>query len=248
MKKSLFLSVILFVLAFTINAQNDTLYLMKAGVVVGQYNVNTEIDSVIFYTPTEVPSEPVTVTDIDGNVYETVQIDNQLWMAANLNTTKYNDGTDIPNLSVAADWTAATTGAYAYHDETTDNGAAYGALYNYYAVETAKLCPTGWHVPTDDEWAQLVNYLGGINIAGGKLKETGTTHWFEDNGATNESGFTARGSGLRLNNADFQGITRDSYSWTSTNIIYWYMSHKDSVMKTGAGLKAYGFAVRCLKD
>ena len=120
------------------------------------------------------------VTDDDGNVYHSVTIGTQVWMVENLKTTKYNDGTSIPLVTDATDWHNLLTPGYCWNnnDEATYK-ATYGALYNWYTVNTGNLCPTGWHVPGDAEWTTLTTYLGGEDVAGGKLKEVGITHWLD---------------------------------------------------------------------
>jgi uncharacterized protein (TIGR02145 family) len=141
-----------------------------------------------------------TVTDIEGNVYKTIIIGTQTWMAENLKTTKYNDGNIIPNVIDNNVWTELTTGAYCwYNNDPSKYKATYGAFYNWYTVaDSRKVCPVGWHVPSDAEWTVLTNYLGGESIAGGKMKEVGLTHWNSQNiGATNQSGFTGLPSGYR---------------------------------------------------
>jgi uncharacterized protein (TIGR02145 family) len=128
-------------------------------------------------------------------------------MAENLRTTQYNDGTPIPNVTDNDEWTDLTTGAYCNYNNTTnvDTIATFGRLYNWYAVNTAKLAPTGWHVPTDTEWTTLGSYLEKNIVL--KLKETGTTHWPDSNtDATNESGFTALPGGYRATNGPFNSI------------------------------------------
>ena len=109
--------------------------------------------------------------DIDGNVYETVQIGEQLWMAENLKVTHYNDGTEIPTGYSSSEWGNLSTGAYAVYGDNESNADPYGYLYNWYAVETGNLAPEGWHVATDDEYTALSDYLGGTSVAGGKMKE-----------------------------------------------------------------------------
>lgn len=132
------------------------------------------------------------IADADGNTYKIIKIGDQVWTAENLRTTRYNDGTEIPLVTDYTAWTNLTTPAYAWTNNDIGNKSVYGALYNWFAVKTCKLCPSGWHVPTDAEWTILENHLGGISVAGGKMKETGTEHWFAPNtDATNESGFTA---------------------------------------------------------
>ncbi|MBK9327803.1 MAG: fibrobacter succinogenes major paralogous domain-containing protein [Sphingobacteriales bacterium] len=139
---------------------------------------------------------PSTVTDIDGNVYNVVKIGNQCWMKENLKTTRYNDGSAIPTGLSNTAWEATTNGAYAIYDNNAANNTTYGKLYNWYAVNTGKLAPAGWHVPTDAEWTTLTTYLGGVRVAGGPMKAT--TLWASPNvGATNSSGFTGLPAGYR---------------------------------------------------
>ena len=114
--------------------------------------------------------EPEIVTNIEGNVYKTVTIGSQVWMSENLKTTKLNDGTDIPSVTSNTEWAELSTPGYCYYDNSWSNALIYGALYNWHTVNTGKLCPTGWHVPTDEEWTTLITYLGGDTLVGGKLK------------------------------------------------------------------------------
>lgn len=134
-------------------------------------------------------NEPMTVTDIDGNVYKTVTIGNQAWMAENLKVMRYRNGDAIPNVTGGTDWSNLSTGAYCSYDNDDNNIDTYGLLYNWYAVDDSRnLAPEGWHVPTDEEWKELEMYLGMSQSEaddtgyrgtdeGGKLKEVGTTHW-----------------------------------------------------------------------
>ena len=206
LKKVSLATFLTFVLSFSsVFAQNDTMYIMKSVAIAGQYNVNTEVNSVIFYKPTlegnntnngDIVFNPNitygSITDIDGNTYKTVTIGTQTWMAENLKVTKYNDGIAIPNVTDNTAWRELTTGALCDYGNTPSNSETYGKLYNWHAVNTGKLCPTGWHVPSDAEWTELTDYLGGTSVAGDKLKETGSTHWSNlRTGATNETGFTA---------------------------------------------------------
>jgi uncharacterized protein (TIGR02145 family) len=135
-----------------------------------------------------------TVKDIDGNIYHTVTIGTQVWMVEDLRTTHYNDGTPIPHITDTKEWENLKSGAYCWNcwlNNAESDKTVYGALYNWYAT-TDKLCPVGWHVSTDEDWEILIDYCGGWEIAGGKLKEAGTAHWESPNiGATNEFGFTA---------------------------------------------------------
>jgi len=195
-----------------------------------------------------------TMTDIDGNTYKTVTIGTQTWMAENLKVTKYNDGTAIPNVTDETAWSSLTTGAYCNYNNDPSTAATYGRLYNWYAVNTGKLCPTGWHVPTDAEWETLREYLGGYEVAGGKLKETGTTHWNSPNeGATNASGFTALPGGGRYNDGTFDYIGDNGIWWSSTEgstsyALGWYLNYNNYNLTYNNSSKVDGFSVRCVRD
>ncbi len=156
-----------------------------------------------------------TVKDIDGNVYKTVTIGTQVWMAEDLKTTKYNDGTPIPYVADDTEWKNLRSDAYCWYNNDESNKTTYGALYNWYTTNTGKLCPVGWHVSTNSDWEKLIDYGGGWEIAGGKLKEAGTTHWDAPNiGATNEFGFTALpGGGRGAENGKFSVLGRDLGYW-----------------------------------
>jgi uncharacterized protein (TIGR02145 family) len=200
-----------------------------------------------------------TMTDQDGNEYKTIVIGTQTWMAENLRTTKYRDGSAIPNITEITAWGNLTTGAYCNYNNTTsaDTIATYGRLYNWYAVtDSRNIAPEGWHVPTDAEWTTLVTYLGDFRVAGGKMKETGTTHWITPNeGATNESGFTALPSGDRegyiygtFNNMGALGIYLSS-TFDIISIQVWPML--DSWTTNVSRFVAYkdlGLTVRLVKD
>ena len=199
-------------------------------------------------TPTAPP-----ITDGSGNTYESVTIGTQTWLKKNLITTKYNDGTVIPNLSSNSAWSAATSGAWCDYDNNWFNGTTYGKLYNGFAATSSKLCPIGWHVPSYTEWNTLFTFLGGETVAGGKLKEAGTTHWKDPNTfATNSSGFTALPSGLRSSNGVFlvlgsYGNLYTSYL-SSTQVWYMQISYNTGDITKNAQVRQSGFAVRCLKD
>jgi len=198
-------------------------------------------------------SDPV--TDHDGNTYATVRIGNQVWMKENLNVTHYNDGEAITLVTDSEVWRELSTPGYCWYDNDPDNGKIYGALYNWHTVNTGKLCPTGWHVPTRDEWDLMTDLFGGRNQAGGALKATGTDYWDAPNtGATNESGFTALPAGARSRvNGEFsnQGLT--AYFWTSTyDYVYtaWprLIFHDTVDMFSSFADQKTGMSVRCVKD
>jgi uncharacterized protein (TIGR02145 family) len=196
-----------------------------------------------------------TVTDIDGNIYKTIKIGNQTWMAENLKTTKYNDGQEIPQVIGNSAWGSLTTPAYCWLKNDPSNKETYGALYNWYVVETGKLAPKGWHVPTEEDWSKLSNYLGGDSVAGGKMKEGSTSHWFSPNlGATNESGFTAIPSSTRnYDGLIFYRLGDGAYFWSSTEYddsTAWVRSMlcDSTALKSFNAYKSYGRSVRCVKD
>jgi uncharacterized protein (TIGR02145 family) len=210
-----------------------------------------------------------TVTDIDGNVYNTITLGTQVWMVENLKTTRFRDGTVIPNVTDGAPWSyssTAITPAYCDFNNTPANSNTYGRLYNLFAMKDSRgIAPAGWHVPNFAEWNTLFNYLGGAGIAGGRMKETGNTHWLYPNtGADNSSGFTALGTGDRAwastgsfcclqSRASFWSSS-SSYGLTSNsaylNVIYLNYNSASYSMTLGgiSGGQNFGFAIRCVKD
>jgi uncharacterized protein (TIGR02145 family) len=200
-------------------------------------------------------AEETTVTDIDGNVYQTVTIGTQVWMAENLKVTHYRNGDAIPNVTDGTTWAGLTTGAHCEYNNDVNNVAAYGRLYNWYAAgDSRSIAPTGWHVASDAEWQTLVDYLGGSTVAGWKMKEAGTAHWLPPNSGTNECGFSALPGGYRgSNNAVFGDLGNYACFWTSTTIsssYAWYrsISYDYSEVSHYDSRKFYGFSVRCVKD
>jgi len=282
MKNNFLLTSIFFVIfglsLSTSFAQNDSIYVMKDGIIIWEYKI-ADIDSIIFYKPV-IEEELITGTFIDSRdntEYSWVQIGEQIWMAENL---KY-----LP--SVVGPGTGSYSEAYCYvygYDGTsisaakaTENYATYGVLYNWTAAMNGAessdanpsgvqgICPDGWHLPSDAEWKQLEMYLGmsetDVNstgwrgtVEGGKLKEAGTTHWADPNaGANNESGFTALPGGDRNGNGGFSSIRGDGYWWSSTENftnLAWYRSlyYYDSNVDRNYYYKSMGFSVRCLRD
>jgi uncharacterized protein (TIGR02145 family) len=192
--------------------------------------------------------------DIDGNAYHSITIGTQTWMVENLKTTKYNDGTAIPVVTDNDAWASLTTPGYCwYNNDSVTYKDTYGALYNWYTVNTGKLAPKGWHVATDDEWATLTTYVGGESVAGGKLKEAGTTHWSSPNtGATNEIGFSALPGGYR-GNGIFTKVGSYGGWWSlnaidPTNPYFRGMSYNIAYVGRSYFNMNYGFSVRCVRD
>lgn len=214
--------------------------------------------------PTE--SREETLTDIDGNTYQTVKIGSQWWMAENLRVTRYRNGDPIPNVTDNTDWANLTTGAYCNYDNNESNVATYGRLYNWYAVDDSRsIAPAGWHVPTDEEWKELEMFLGMSRSEaddwgdrgtdeGGRLKEIGTAHWNGPNtGATNESGFSALPGGYRSYDGSFNYLGKGAYFWSSTqdnsgNAWSRGLSYDYSVVYRLNYYKQDGFSVRLIRD
>mgnify|MGYP000241754481 CR=1 FL=1 len=199
--------------------------------------------------------DEMTVTDVEGNTYKTVTIAGKTWMAESLRTTKFSDGSSIPLVAAGTAWAATTTAAYINVDNSADNAPVYGRLYNWYAVaDSRKLCPEGWHVPSNQEYIDMITALGGSSVAGGKMKETGTAHWNSPNGgASNQSGFTGRGAGY----INYQGVFKDfryiTGFWTSTQSTSSYAYHVGLLFDLAdcdnyAVDKRTGLQVRCIKD
>ncbi|MCF8299016.1 MAG: fibrobacter succinogenes major paralogous domain-containing protein [Saprospiraceae bacterium] len=197
------------------------------------------------------------VYDIDSNIYYCDTIGTQVWLIENLKTTRYNDGIAIPLVTGNTFWSNQISDGYCwyYHDKSKYKNP-YGALYNWHTVNSGKLCPTGWHVPTDAEWTILTDYLGGESIAAIKLKESGTTHWIPSNIiSTNESGFTALPGGYRDTTGQFLDIGIRGGWWTSTedssnfyNAWNCRMEYINSKVNKSDYSKKIGFSVRCIKD
>ena len=181
-----------------------------------------------------------TVVDIDGNIYKTVKIGDQIWMAENLKTTKLNDGQSILYEPDNSDWTNLRIPGYCWPNNEDLNKDEYGALYNWYAVDTEKLAPIGWHVPTYDEWEILADYLGGISVAGGRLKEIN---------------FTVSFAGQRIHDGSFNFLGEVEKYWTVTernghpgDVWYYIISRLESELARSSHQKMDGHSVRCVKD
>lgn len=197
--------------------------------------------------------DPETIKDVDGNIYHMVTIGSQVWLVENLKTTTYNNGVSIPPVTGNSAWEALAAPGYCWYGNDLSKKTSYGALYNWYAISEGNLCPTGWHVPSVTEWTTLLTHIGGYE-GGGKLKETGTTHWMTPNtGATDEIGFTALPGGYRYNNGTFYELGEQGYWWSSTllNATQAYNFHLSSAntrLGQSADDKEYGYSCRCIKD
>lgn len=205
------------------------------------------------------PAPALTVTDIDGNSYPVVTIGSQTWMAENLRTTRYRDGDTILNVTDNDAWGGLTIGAWSHYENNPVNDSIYGKLYNWYAAANPNICPQGWHVPTDDEWGQLINHVGGYGLGGGRMKTTGAIEegsglWHAPNtGATNESGFSGVPGGLRTSGGTFAYLGEIGFFWSASESFSntgWFRAlvFDDDVVVRNDYFKRYGFCVRCLRD
>lgn len=278
MKKTLlFLS--LFTALYASSQTQDTLYVWKAGQLVIKQSIKpADMDSITFKRPLVNPNginiAGPNVTDIDGNVYQSVSNCGLTFTKQNLNVSKYSDGTPIPQVQDPSAWANLTTGAWCYHSNNTANGPVYGKLYNWYAVMgiydsvslvnpalRKKLAPTGWHIPSDNEWTQVTTCLGGELLAGGKMKATGTLEsntglWSHPNSdATNESGFTGLPAGYRWNDGTFQVTEIIGQWWSSTeyfflpsDAIFRGLYFSLAYVSNGPVDKTSGLSVRCIKN
>lgn len=194
-----------------------------------------------------------TVTDQDGNIYKTIEIGNQTWMAENLRTTKYRNGDPIEIVTDRFKWEKLTTGSYCWQNNDITYKNNFGALYNWYAVNDSRnIAPVGWHVPSDEEWKTLIDYLGGDNIAGAKMKENGQALWNNTNtDVTNESGFTAVPSGYRLGRFDHLGYSCSFWSSIQGDgSVAWQYVLASNIKSCNQGCYPmyYGFSIRCVKN
>lgn len=259
-KTALFITILFFIngLCFA-----QTMEIHSSGEV-GVYNL-ADIDSLIIDISEDTTG---TVTDIDNNVYKTIKIGDQWWMAENLRVTHYRNGESIPNVTDSLTWAMWTlsTDAYCNYDNDTSYVGPYGRLYNCNAViDSRNIGPEGWHVPTDEEWKQLEMYLGMSQSQvdstgyrgtdeGGKLKEVGSTHWNSpNNGATNSSSFTALPGGFRNGHTGrFYSIGNYGFWWSATEsgtrAWYRYLHYDHSDVHRNDNYKRYGYSVRLVRD
>lgn len=205
---------------------------------------------------TDNPTNEGPPTDNDGNVYSTVQIGDQEWMAENLKTTTYNNGTSIELVENDADWLNYTTGAYCWYDnDQAQYAETYGALYNWYALNTGNLCPDGWHVPTDEEWTALEDYIASDGHSGSEGAALKATYgWYNNGNGTDDYGFTALPGGARGGYGAFVNIGKYGGWWSATESSTYYAwsrylgYNSSAVSRNSGGRLVDGFSVRCVKD
>lgn len=205
---------------------------------------------------------PTTVSDTDGNSYQTVAICNQIWMKSNLNVIHYRNGDIIPQVTDPIQWARLTTGAWCYYQNITANGTYFGKLYNWYAVNDSRgIAPSGWHIPSENEALSMINCLGGWQIAGGKMKSTANATWAYPNlGANNSSGFNAVTGGVLDSTMPTSSNPSSSFStsgftanwWTTTNdgtySVCFTNNYNLTTCYTFGTSPRSGFSVRCIKD
>lgn len=199
-----------------------------------------------------------TLTDIDGNIYTTTKIGTQVWMAENLKTTRYNNGTQLYHCPDEAEWSNLLTPGYSWYDNDPDYHNSFGCLYNWFVINESNVCPVGWHVPDDNDWTTLTNYLGGLTEAGIKLKSTSNSYWSTVPVLipADHTNFMARGGGVRNSNGTFSALRKNGYWWTSTERLTggaWAafgrgMAHNSDAVINGYYDKNSGFSIRCIKD
>jgi uncharacterized protein (TIGR02145 family) len=233
----------------------DTPYFVRAW---ATNSAGTAYGNILSFTTLQVP--PDTVTDIDGNVYHKITIGTQVWLVENLRTTHYRNGDPIPNVTDGDLWKTLTTGAYCIYDNFPVNAMTYGLFYNWFAVtDNRNICPAGWHVPSNAEWSTLSDFLGGKDVAGGKMKSTGTIEqgnglWYNPNtGATNSSGFTALPAGYRINYGNYYSIGNVAYFWsssdtTSANAWNYVLDANNEKLTRIYNFQTNGFSIRCCKN
>jgi len=203
----------------------------------------------------EKDSAPSVVTDIDGNIYQTVEIGDQVWMAGNLKTTRFSDGTEIRLISKNQDWLKSHEPAFSwYNNDSSLFRDPYGALYNGYTATDERICPVGWHVPSAAEIKQLISALGDSLTAGGRLKTEGLAQWhYPNTGADNSSGFTALPAGLRYFEGTFSSLSYFTAFWTTTEAdssacYFLGLSYLDALASLTQRQKKNGFSIRCVRD
>lgn len=195
------------------------------------------------------------VEDVDGNVYQTVKIGDQVWMAENLKVTKYRNGNPIFHIADAAKWAKTNDGAYCIYNNDSTLANTYGNLYNWYALNDSRnIAPEGWHIPTHKEIAELIRFLEGDTTAARKLKISGPEHWLNYNFSSNETKFSAKPGGYRFGgDGGFHTAGSNGYWWTTTQsfeMFAWsprlYEGFAD--VNRESYYMNYGMAVRCIKD
>jgi len=256
----------------SLNAQDTLLIYQTGGSIIRKAIL--DIDSITFYAAV-LPTDTTVVADIDGNIYKTVVIGEQTWMAENLRVTTFNDGTEIPLITNASEWYQLRTPAYCYYsNDSAGYHGLYGPLYNWYSVNTGQLCPAGWHIPTDEEWTIMQDFLiaNGYNFDGAttgnniskSLADTIFWTYSSVEGAVgntdypafrNKSGFSALPGGYRNEGGTFIRTLLRGYWWSSTQYIddpesSWYreLRYDTTYVFVNIAKQWMGFSVRCIED
>jgi uncharacterized protein (TIGR02145 family) len=205
-------------------------------------------------TPTPFIPCPDSIVDIDGNVYEVIDVDGTCWTTSNLTVSRFSNGDSIPTETLGENWIQLTTSAQCFYENDSANLNIYGRLYNGYAASDSRgVCPTGWAVPHDSDWVNMANYLGGESIAGDKLKTLDL--WYgPGTPATDEIGFSAKPGGDRIiqGNGSFGSLTSMGNWWTLTEegsevLKNRYITYANSFVLAANNSKKLGFSIRCIR-
>lgn len=242
--KRILLPTLVFALFFTLSCENDEPELddnTLNGRTTAVFNSNKKYGKVI---------------DVDGNLYKTIVIGTQTWMAENLRTTSYRNGEIIYKAVENTEWSNLTNAAYCNYNNTNnlDTIATYGRLYNWFAAADERgIAPKGWRIPTIADWDILIEYLGGDTIAGNKMKEAGNLHWDSPNGSDNSSGFTALPGGRRYKSNNSNDIGYYSIFWAipsynESAAPFLYLFSWNSIFYRGLNYKVNGYSIRCIKE
>lgn len=249
--------------ATIISGQGTTSIIVTFGIYYGNVSVRAQNScGNSEYKNLEITVNPIVIADADGNIYNTITIGNQVWLNENLKTTKYNDGSNIPLVSNNQYWEELYTPGFCWYNNDEVNKDTYGALYNWYTVNTGKICPLGWHVPSNDEWKTLEIFLGMSQIQADSVGWRGTDQgtqlknnsgWYSGGNGTNTSGFTALPSGYRVYNGAFDCMGTHGFWWMTSDynpVSSWARSiayDSQKVRSLDVGIR-YGQSVRCIKD
>ncbi len=273
MDKIYFYFFMVFIFFYTISVNGQEKVVVQGAITLGNDETGTPAEGTIRWTGNDFEgwtgSKWISLTkgpcgglyfvlDVDANRYRIVSIDNQCWMADNLRVVNFNDGTPIQKLEADTSWTTVTDPAYCWPEDMGSNANPFGALYNWHTVDPASngnknVCPIGWHVPSQQEQLDLVNFLGGESVAGNPLKETGNVHFLDSNeNATNLTGFTAMPGGYRSQTSYYElGYYAQYWSATAsnaTNAYFMDIEYDGDYANIETQLKNRGNSIRCIKD
>jgi uncharacterized protein (TIGR02145 family) len=233
-----------------VNLSPDTKYYVRA---YAKNSKGTSYGDAVEFRTNAFPLSGENLTDIDGNIYKTFRFNSAIWMAENLKVDKLNDGTLLKDIKSMTEWKNSSSPSCTCYDFDGSKCYDFGKIYNFQAVNSNKLCPSGWHVPNDNEWSELIEYLGGSQYAGKELKSSDQTLWdFSNSTGTNNSLFEGLPGGYFENNIGFSGVNTFGFWWSSSTAsnMTWINSLNYNSVKVVTQLKENknGFSVRCKKN